>query len=148
MVSLNNNLTDYIPQSNEYAENLMGYQSNTIPFSLLQYYLGTGQYAKAFDAAIVSTVYSGSNHKVWNNTAILLQDVLLDPTRSPMLYDTDSANEILDGLITYSNALHNRNAASMEPIQLDEQAIIFFNTVDALAACDRSPEQFLSILIH
>ena len=147
MVTMNNNLSEYIPQSNEYAENLMGYQSNSIPFSLLQYYLSTGQYAQAFEAVTASTVYSGSNHKVWNNTAHLLQDALLDPMRSPLLFlDTDSANEILDGLIAYSNALHERNAASMEPIQLDAQAYSFFDTVAALAASDRSPEQIAGIL--
>lgn len=146
MVTLNNNLTENIPQANEYAENLMGYQSNTIPFSLLQYYLSTGQYPQAFEAAIVSTVYSGSSHKVWNNTATLLQSALLDPMRSPLLFDKDSVNDILDGLTAYSNALHERNAASMEPIQLDAKAASFFDTVAALAVCDRSPEQISRIL--
>ena len=147
MVSLNNNLTEYIPQANEYAENLMSYQSNSIPLSLTQYYLGTGQYAKAFEAVTASTIYSGSSHKVWNSTANLLQNALLDPMYSPLLFvDTDSVNEILDGLTAYSNALHERNAASMEPIQLDAQAYSFFDTVAALAACDRSPEQIAHIL--
>ena len=145
--TLNYGVAQGIPQANEYADNLMTYQSNSIPLALTQYFLGTGQYTKAFDAVTASTVYCGSNHSVWNNTALLLQSMLLNPARSPLLFlDSQSVNEILDGLIAYSQALNDRNAASMEPIRLDEQAERFFETVSALAASDRSSDQIFRIL--
>ena len=137
-------MDEYFPQANEYAEELLQVQSNSIPLALLEYYLGTGQYEQAFEAARAGAAYSASDAQVWNSAAAIFSSSLLNKSGSLLL--GDEGQMLLDGVLDYYGLLGQRNADSMEDIALDLNAKDFFSKILALSETDRSAEEILPVL--
>lgn len=136
-------MESYADQANRYAEDMMEEQSNAIPQTLVDYYLATGQYEKACQAAMNAAVYSASDHKTWNAVIDSLRYALIDRLNTPLL--TDPA-PILQGMTSYYQALQHRNQTSMEPIALTTSSQDFFSKLLTLSAQPVTPEKtFLTL---
>lgn len=132
MNACNSGLEADLSRANKYAGELLKVHSNTIPGALLEYYLGTGQYEKAFEAARAGAAYSASDAEVWNNAALSFRRALLDPG-FPLLLVGDS--ELLTrGVMEYYGLLRERNAGSMESIALNLDSKDFFGRMRMVEA--------------
>lgn len=129
-------LDDYQPQANALAQELLAQQSNSIPNALLGYYLHTGQYDQAMQAARAAATYSASSHKVWNQIMDQLRAHFIENADSPLLSGDRAA--LIAGLTEYFQILDARNAVSMEPIALSEENADFVQRIQTLAESDRS----------
>lgn len=128
----NAQLDGYWGQANKYAEQLMAQQSNSIPLALMEYYLGTEQYEQAFEAARAGASYSASNPRTWNSTTQLLHRALFGGVESPLCMENGSI--LLDGAAEYYELLCERNATSMDAVELDLNSKDFFSKILALKA--------------
>lgn len=126
--AVNDGSPQYRMQADKYAAQLMKVQSNAIPVGLVQYYLATGQYVQAVDAAKAAAVYSASDAKTWNAVILNLRVSLLDTSQGSPL-DGPEGPEILAALREYHDMLVTRNEASMEEVALNDSSLDFFERV-------------------
>lgn len=133
VASLNEGGEAYRAQADEYAAQLAGAQSNTIPRYLVGYYLQTEQYGKAIDEAILGAAYSASNADTWNSCAAMLDEALFQNMLTPLLSEERAA--LMAKLTEYSEALQAYDAAALVPVKLDERAQAFFDRIAALNGC-------------
>lgn len=122
---------DHKAQADQYAAELMQAHSNSLPLSMCHYYLATGQYQPAIQAAKAAATYSSSNAAVWNAVIQQLRYSLLDSEPSPLQGPEGEA--LLSSLLDYYGMLQEHNQTSMEAIQLDEENEAFFRMVLELA---------------
>lgn len=134
----NSGMEEDLPKANQYADELMKVHSNTIPGVLLEYYLSTGQYEKAFEAARAGAAYSASDARVWNNAAMSFRRALLGG-ELPALLVAD--RELLTrGVMEYYGLLRERNAGSMEDIELNLNSKDFFGRMRMVEDAGASAE--------
>ena len=134
----------YRAQADEYAAQLAKAQSNTIPRYLVGYYLQTGQYGNAIDAAMLGATYSASDAKTWNSCAALLDEALFKSMFTPLL--TDERDVLMAKLTDYRDALQAYDATALMPVQLDEQAQAFFDKIPVLNGCMNDDVLFATTL--
>ena len=146
MQAFNNDQDSRMPKANEYAADLLEYQSNTIPSVLLKYYLYTAQYEGALKAANAAAVYSASNGDVWNEVIFEMAQIFTNnDSGSPLM--SERHNQILmDGLLDYYRTLQTRNANSMETIDLSPASKDFFSRILALSQTSLSLDDVEFIL--
>lgn len=137
-------LEEYQPQANELAQELLAQQSNSIPNALLSYYLHTGQYDQALQAAKAAATYSASSHKVWNQVIDQYREHFIENPDSPLL--TGDTRALTDGILEYYQMLLERNANSMEEIALSEENADFFQRMQTLAESDMSRDAVERVL--
>jgi hypothetical protein len=131
-------------QADAYAAELLQARSNSAPYFLMQYYLGSGQYEKAIDAAECSALWSASDPDMWNSVIALLKQAFIDSRGySPLLTD---GGVLLNRLMGYRDMLQQRNATAVEPIALDMNSQIFFDKVLALDACKGDVEAMYHVI--
>lgn len=123
-------LVDFIPNANRHAQELLAQQSNSIPSALLGYYLGTGQYDQALEAAKAAAKYSASDPEVWNEIIDQYRGYFIENPESPLLTD---AAALTAGIMEYHQLLLDRNANSMEEIALSEENADFFARMQKLS---------------
>ena len=133
MQAFNNKQDSRMPKANEYAANLLEYQSNTTPAVLLKYYLYTAQYEEALKAAHAAAVYSASNPKVWNEVIAELADQFTSAQGGSPLMSERHNQSLMEGLLDYYRTLQTRNANSMEIIALEPLSKDFFSRILALS---------------
>ena len=143
--AFNNQQDERMPQANEYAAQLLTYQSNTIPSVLLDYYLYTYQYEESFRAAQAAAVYSASNSDVWNQSITSLGGHFMNSYSSPLLSERHNG-VLMEHLLNYYRTLQTRNAESMEAITLNTSSKDFFSRVLMLAQTDLSNDAVYLIL--
>jgi len=137
-----------IQRANEYAQELLAQQSNSIPLALLQYYLQTEQYDMVGDALEAATIYSASNPRTWNNMILVLRSVLLDGgVFSPLVIAEDN-QLLMESCLEYYALLQQRNADSMDAVELDVSSMDFFGKILSLAHTNLSQEQAVPILFN
>ena len=136
-------VTDYYDRANEYADDLLRVQSNSIPQYLISYYLQTGQYVEAIHAAIAGATYSASDPAVWDQSISLLRQAFIDNTMSPLLTNGDT---LIPELVSYYEMWQQRNEAAMEGIALDEDSVSFFETVEKLSTSGTDAAEIAEIL--
>ena len=124
---------DYRAQADEYAAQLAGAQSNTIPRYLVGYYLQTEQYDKAIDEAILGASYSASDADTWDDCAALLNEALFQNMLTPLL--TEERAALMAKLTEYYDALQAYNASALVPVELSESAQAFFDKIVILNGC-------------
>lgn len=130
-------------QADQYAQELMQAQSNSIPKTLVAYYLDTAQYQMAIQAAKLGAVYSASDPDTWNDVLSIFDQALFGILYSPLL---DEPDVLLDGLMEYFQLLEDHNQASMEDIQLTQANQEFMEKIQELAAGDRSTGTILAMI--
>lgn len=135
--------TKHLGKANQYAKELLKVQSNSIPESLVYFYLKTGQFDKAVKAAMKGAVYSASDERVWNYCAGLFRDVFGDAENSPLL---GYGNVLIPLLSRYISMWEERNQTAMEPIELEQGSMDFFSKVKKLAKGEKSVERIQKIL--
>lgn len=133
VASLNEGGEAYRAQADEYAAQLAGAQSNTIPRYLVGYYLQTEQYDKAIDEAILSASYSASDADTWDDCAALLNEALFQNMLTPLL--TEERAALMAKLTEYYDALQAYNASALVPVELSESAQAFFDKIVILNGC-------------
>lgn len=135
----------YREQADKYAEQLSKAQSNSIPLSLLTYYLNTQQYGKAIDEAILGATYSASSPDTWTGCIYPLKEALIDSNMfSPLLSDRET---LMPKLMEYYELLCAYNARALEPVELDGNCQLFFERVQELYACMDDDEAFAVTLL-
>lgn len=135
---------DHRAQADQYARELSGVQSNSIPYYLVNYYLQTQQYGAAVDEAVLGAAYSASDAETWNSCCLQLRKALFtDVSTSPLL---SQRNELMPKLAAYRETLETYNASALQPVELDENAQAFFDEIAALEACGEDDAQFLAVL--
>ena len=146
MQAFNNNQQSRMPKANEYAADLLEYQSNTIPSVLLKYYLYTAQYEDALKAANAAAIYSASNADVWNEVIFeMAQRFTNNDSGSPLMSERHN-QMLMDGLLDYYKTLQTRNTNSMETITLNSVSKDFFSRILALSQTSLSLEDVEFIL--
>jgi len=143
---MNAQTSGQIQQANEYAQELLTQQSNSIPLSLLQYYLQTEQYDLVGGALEAATVYSASNPRTWNNMILTLRSVLLDGGLFSPLVISEDNQLLLKTCLEYYDLLGQRNARSMDAVDLNVSSMDFFAKILSLSHTDLSQEQVMPIL--
>ena len=133
VASLNEGGEAYRAQADEYAAQLAGAQSNTIPRYLVGYYLQTEQYDKAIDEAILGASYSASDADTWDDCAALLNEALFQTMLTPLL--TEERAALMAKLTEYYDALQAYNASALVPVELSESAQAFFDKIVILNGC-------------
>lgn len=133
VASLNEGGEAYRAQADEYAAQLAGAQSNTIPRYLVGYYLQTEQYDKAIDEAILGAFYSASDADTWDDCAALLNEALFQNMLTPLL--TEERAALMAKLTEYYDALQAYNASALVPVELSESAQAFFDKIVILNGC-------------
>ena len=133
VASLNEGGEVYRAQADEYAAQLAGAQSNTIPRYLVGYYLQTEQYDKAIDEAILGASYSASDADTWDDCAALLNEALFQNMLTPLL--TEERAALMAKLTEYYDALQAYNASALVPVELSESAQAFFDKIVILNGC-------------
>lgn len=133
VASLNEGGEAYRAQADEYAAQLAGAQSNTIPRYLVGYYLQTEQYDKAIDEAILGASYSASDADTWDDCAALLNEALFQNMLTPLL--TEERAALMVKLTEYYDALQAYNASALVPVELSESAQAFFDKIVILNGC-------------
>ena len=133
VASLNEGGEAYRAQADEYAAQLAGAQSNTIPRYLVGYYLQTEQYDKAIDEAILGASYSASDADTWDDCAALLNEALFQNMLTPLL--TEERAALMAKLTEYYDALQAYNASALVPVELSESAQAFFDKIVILNGC-------------
>ena len=133
VASLNEGGEAYRAQADEYAAQLAGAQSNTIPRYLVGYYLQTEQYDKAIDEAILGASYSASDANTWDDCAALLNEALFQNMLTPLL--TEERAALMAKLTEYYDALQAYNASALVPVELSESAQAFFDKIVILNGC-------------
>ena len=133
VASLNEGGEAYRAQADEYAAQLAGAQSNTIPRYLVGYYLQTEQYDKAIDEAILGASYSASDADTWDDCAALLNEALFQNMLTPLL--TEERAALMAKLTEYYDALQAYNASALVPVELSESAQAFFDKIVVLNGC-------------
>jgi len=144
VASLNEGGEAYRAQADEYAAQLAGAQSNTIPRYLVGYYLQTGQYDKAIDEAILGASYSASDADTWNDCAALLNEALFKSMLTPLL--TEERAALMAKLTEYYDALQAYNASALVPVELSESAQAFFDKIVILNGCMDDDRRFAETL--
>jgi len=137
---------EQIQQANEYAQELLAQQSNSIPLALLQYYLQTEQYALVGDALQAATIHSASNPRTWNSMILVLRSVLLDGGLFSPLVISEDNQLLLDTCLEYYELLGQRNANSMDAVELNVSSMDFFGKILSLSHTNLSQEQVMPIL--
>lgn len=145
MNALNEGDESKYPQANEYAEELMKVHSNSVPRYLVQYYLGTGQYEQALQAANAGAQYSASDAYTWNYIISVFHDTFLSGIFSPMLSDPAP---VIDGSLAYYDTLQRRNQENMENIELEMTSIDFFAKMKAFSDTNCSAGEVLDIMLE
>ncbi len=140
---LEQRMTKHLEKANQYAGELLGVQSNSIPQNLVLYYAKTGQFEYAVRAAMAGADYSASNPKVWNQCISLLGQVFFDSQNSPLLTEGKALIPMLE---EYADMWRKRNETAMEPISLDENNADFFVIVGKLRGCEGNSEQIREVL--
>ena len=135
---------DYRAQADEYAAQLAGAQSNTIPRYLVGYYLQTEQYDKAIDEAILGASYSASDADTWDDCAALLNEALFQNMLTPLL--TEERAALMAKLTEYYDALQAYNASALVPVELSESAQAFFDKIVILNGCMDDDRRFAETL--
>lgn len=135
---------DYRAQADEYAAQLAGAQSNTIPRYLVGYYLQTEQYDKAIDEAILGASYSASDADTWDDCAALLNEALFQNMLTPLL--TEERAALMAKLTEYYDALQAYNASALVPVELSESARAFFDKIVILNGCMDDDRRFAETL--
>ena len=135
---------DYREQADEYAAQLAGAQSNTIPRYLVGYYLQTEQYDKAIDEAILGASYSASDADTWDDCAALLNEALFQNMLTPLL--TEERAALMAKLTEYYDALQAYNASALVPVELSESAQAFFDKIVILNGCMDDDRRFAEML--
>ena len=133
VASLNEGGEAYRAQADEYAAQLAGAQSNTIPRYLVGYYLQTEQYDKAIDETILGASYSASDADTWDDCAALLNEALFQNMLTPLL--TEERAALMAKLTEYYDALQAYNASALVPVELSESAQAFFDKIVILNGC-------------
>lgn len=133
VASLNEGGEAYRAQADEYAAQLAGAQSNTIPRYLVGYYLQTEQYDKAIDEAILGASYSASDANTWDDCAALLNEALFQNMLTPLL--TEERAALMAKLTEYYDALQAYNVSALVPVELSESAQAFFDKIVILNGC-------------
>lgn len=133
VASLNEGGEAYRAQADEYAAQLAGAQSNTIPRYLVGYYLQTEQYDKAIDEAILGASYSASDADTWDDCAALLNEALFQNMLTPLL--TEERAALMAKLTEYYDALQAYNASALVPVELSESVQAFFDKIVILNGC-------------
>ena len=145
VASLNEGGEAYRAQADEYAAQLAGAQSNTIPRYLVGYYLQTEQYDKAIDEAILGASYSASDADTWDDCAALLNEALFQNMLTPLL--TEERAALMEKLMAYYDVLQSYNATALVPVELDETAQAFFERIPELSACMNDDTAFAIALL-
>lgn len=135
---------DYRAQADEYAAQLAGAQSNTIPRYLVGYYLQTEQYDKAIDEAILGASYSASDADTWDDCAALLNEALFQNMLTPLL--TEERAALMAKLTEYYDALQAYNASALVPVELNEETQAFFDKIVILNGCMDDDRRFAETL--
>ena len=144
VASLNEGGEAYRAQADEYAAQLAGAQSNTIPRYLVGYYLQTEQYDKAIDEAILGASYSASDADTWDDCAALLNEALFQNMLTPLL--TEERAALMAKLTEYYDALQAYNASALVPVELSESAQAFFDKIVILNSCMDDDRRFAETL--
>lgn len=144
VASLNEGGEAYRAQADEYAAQLAGAQSNTIPRYLVDYYLRTEQYDKAIDEAILGASYSASDADTWDDCAALLNEALFQNMLTPLL--TEERAALMAKLTEYYDALQAYNASALVPVELSESAQAFFDKIVILNGCMDDDRRFAETL--
>lgn len=144
VASLNEGGEAYRAQADEYAAQLAGAQSNTIPRYLVGYYLQTEQYDKAIDEAILGASYSASDADTWDDCAALLNEALFQNMLTPLL--TEERAALMAKLTEYYDALQAYNASALVPVELSESAQAFFDKIVILNGCMDDDRRFAETL--
>lgn len=144
VASLNEGGEAYRAQADEYAAQLAGAQSNTIPRYLVGYYLQTEQYDKAIDEAILGASYSASDADTWDDCAALLNEALFQNMLTPLL--TEERAALMAKLTEYYDALQAYNASALVPVELSESAQAFFAKIVILNGCMDDDRRFAETL--
>lgn len=137
-------LVEFIPDANRHAEDLLAEQSNSIPSALLGYYLGTGQYDQALEAAKAAARYSASDPEVWNKIIDQYRAYFIENPDSPLL--TVDTAALTAGILEYHDLLLERNANSMDEIALSEENADFFVRMQKLAQSGMSRADVEAVL--
>lgn len=136
-------LADYIPQADKYAERLASRPSNSSARFLAQYYLNTGRYSMAVDAALRGVRNYASSTKAWNNIIDLFKQAFANTSvYSPVL----SEDGLLDKLLAYRAAWVTRCQTALAPIALTAENARFFDELLDLEACGGNTEQMAAVL--
>lgn len=115
----------YQIQADQYAEELLQVQSNSIPRLMEEFYLATGQYEMAIEAAKKSAVYSAADPDTWNYSFVQLwAGVILTPEALAENFET-----LLPELVAYKEMLDQRNATALDVIELQEPALSAYNVI-------------------
>ena len=133
----------YREKANEYAAVLRKAHSNTIPKMLVEYYLATGQYYEAVDAALAGASYSASDAETWNDTAQLFRAGMFDPMGSPLYMD---AQGLGDKLMSYYDALRQYNASNMKDVDISLATKDLFGKLLAVCSGDGSMDHISTVL--
>lgn len=144
VASLNEGGEAYRAQADEYAAQLAGAQSNTIPRYLVGYYLQTEQYDKAIDEAILGASYSASDADTWDDCAALLNEALFQNMLTPLL--TEERAALMAKLTEYYDALQAYNASALVAVELSESAQAFFDKIVILNGCMDDDRRFAETL--
>lgn len=144
VASLNEGGEAYRAQADEYAAQLAGAQSNTIPRYLVDYYLRTEQYDKAIDEAILGASYSASDANTWDDCAALLNEALFQNMLTPLL--TEERAALMAKLTEYYDALQAYNASALVPVELSESTQAFFDKIVILNGCMDDDRRFAETL--
>ena len=132
-------------QADKYAAQLMECQSNSIPQSLVYYYLSTGQYSMAVQAAEKGAIYSASDSAIWTNIIEQLntQFTAIDT----QALQGEEGEALLAQLLDYYHTLQERNQSSMDTIALTESNKNFFSKLLNLEQGEGETIESLSSLL-
>lgn len=120
---------DHLQRANQYAEELLHVQSNSIPEALTSFYIQTGQFEHAVQAAMAGAVFSASDAKVWNYCISMLRGGFGNLETSTLL--TEDA-KLLPLLAEYIQMWKDRNQTAMEPIELEPENADFFSKIEEI----------------
>lgn len=135
-------LGKHVDQANRYAEELMEVRSNSIPGQLVIYYLSTSQYDQAMEAAKIGAKYSASSADAWNQNLTYFRRLFVEINPSPLL--TGDTKTLTDDLIEYYQLLQQRNADSMDSIELSLNSKDFFSRMLYIDAASCEPVAVLN----
>lgn len=129
----------FVSRANAYAAELLEVQSNSLPSSMMRYYMQTGQYEQAFHAAEMGAKYSASDPEVWNGGAELLRNELTD--KAELVFADDRGAQLLDYAARYYQMLQQRNDRSMDTVALNVRSMDLFTKVLTAAASPEAERQ-------
>lgn len=117
-----------LQKANQYAEELAGENSNSIPPVLVSFYLSTQQYDRAVSVAKTGLAYTASDPDQWNQILDLFRQALTPNLQSGVgtpLSDEANNRILCTGIQEIYDELCAHNASSMETIALSTSNVVF-----------------------